>query len=127
MIIERIDPARESFGGYSLEGTALTAGGITVDLAAEEGGQQVIITFGYCEGRIHRGLMVKCCEYAAEVIIPPRRYEMVEAEGPADMFSGEDDDDGILAAYTKTVPVPLDTDTVILRLWPYREANNGAE
>ena len=133
MIIEKIEPGRESFGDYTLEGTVLAIGGIAVDLAAEEGDQQVVITFGCREGRIHRGLMGKCCTYAAEIIIPPRRYETVEAEGPAGMFAGEEDtEDGIMATRFETVAVPVDTDTVILRVWPGsfetgEEGENGAE
>jgi hypothetical protein len=132
MIIGKIDPARECFSAYSLEGTALTIGGVTIDLTAEEGNQQAVITFGYCDGRIHRGLMGKCCEYAAEVIIPPRRYQTVETEGAAGMFFGEDDEggeDGMTVTRTETVPVPLDTDSVILRLWPFaaEEGETNAE
>jgi hypothetical protein len=40
MIIERVDAARDCFNAYTLAGTELTVGGVTVDLAggAEEAG-----------------------------------------------------------------------------------------
>jgi hypothetical protein len=105
MIIEKIDPERECFSDYSLSGNSLTVGGVTIDLAAEQGDQETIITFGSSNGKVHRGLM-PCCVYAADVVIPPRRYEYEEVEGE----DGE----------TKTVaaPVPLDTESVVVRLWP---------
>jgi hypothetical protein len=106
MIVEKIDPERECFGDYSLEGTMLTVGGIAVDLAAEESDQQVIVTFGYCEGQVHRGLAGRCCEYAAEAIIPPRRYRIVEVEGGSGMFPGGDEKDGVPATHTESVPAP---------------------
>jgi hypothetical protein len=111
MIIEKIDPSRESFSDYFLDGDSLTIGGVTIDLAAEQGDQEVIITLGRCNGMVHRGLM-PCCVYVAEVVIPPRRYESEEAEGEG----GE--------VTTVTTPVPLDAESVVLRLWP---VDNGAD
>jgi hypothetical protein len=130
MIIEKIDLARECFSDYYLQGTMLRVGGITVDLSAEEGDQQTVITFGYCDGQVHRGLMGKCCEYAAEIIIPPRRYETAEVEAAAGMFAdkdGEENDNGIMAVRLESVAAPLDTNSVILRLWPFEEGKHGAE
>ena len=130
MIIGKTDPARECFGAYSLEGTMLAIGGVTADLAPEEGDRQAVITFGYCDGRIHRGLTGKRCTCAAEIIIPPRRYGTAEAGGSGGMSFGGDD--GAPAAHTETVPVPLDTETVTPRLRPGsfetgEEGQNGAE
>jgi hypothetical protein len=105
MIIEKIDPGRESFSDYSLSGDSLTIGGVTIDLAAEQGEQETIINLGRCNGEVHRGLM-PCCVYVAEVVIPPRRYEGVDVEGEG----GE--------TQTVAAPVPLDTGSVVLRLWP---------
>jgi hypothetical protein len=110
MIIEKIDSRRESFSDYSLDGNSITIGGITIDLAAEEQDQEVIITFGSCRGRIHRGLMPSCV-YIAEIIIPPRKYETLEK-------SGEDEK-------AETIPVPLDIDAVTLRLWPVVDEANS--
>ena len=118
MIVQKIDPDREAFSDYSLEDTILTVGGIVVDLDAEQGDQEVVITFSDHEGMIHRGMM-HCCKYVAEVIIPPRKYEVVEADGPpANTFSGKDNEGEEPETHTETVPVPLDLDSVVLNLWP---------
>jgi hypothetical protein len=113
MIIEKIDSRRESFSGYSIDGNNVTVGGITVDLAAEERDQEVIITFGNLNGQICRGLMPGCI-YAAEIVIPPRKYNVIEKSG--------EEEAGIEA---ETIPVPLDIDTVTLRLWPVANEANG--
>jgi hypothetical protein len=113
MIIEKVDPNRASFSDYSLEGNDLNIGGVTIDLAAEEGDQQVIISFGKCNGVIHRGLMPGCT-YTAEVIIPPQKYVEVEVE-----------DDEASTTHTDMLPVPLDTNSVILKLWPLIDETMG--
>jgi hypothetical protein len=106
MIIEKVDPARESFSDFSLDKNILTIGGIPLDLRAEESDQEVIITLGSCNGTIHRGLM-PCCTYVADVIIPPRKYATSTIEGENE---GEET--------TETIPLPLDINTVTLRFWP---------
>jgi hypothetical protein len=136
MIIEKIDPGRESFSDYSIETTILTIAGLTIDLALEEGDQQVIIQFGSCNGKVHRGLM-PCCEHVADVVIPPRRYETVEVDGPPQGMSHDGMNEGgeLPATRTDTVPVPLDVESVLLNLWPVdetrdetiQEEENGAE
>ena len=105
MIIETIDPDRECFSDYSLDGDILTIGGVTINLTSEQGDQETIITLGCCKGMVHRGLM-PCCVYVAEVIIPPRRYAYEDVAGEA----GE--------TQSVAAPVPLDTESVVLRLWP---------
>jgi hypothetical protein len=122
MIIEKIDPARTSFSDYSVEGTMLTIAGLTIDLALEEGDQQVIIRFGSCQGRVHRGLM-PCCEHIADIVIPPRKYQPVEVDGPPPgaMYNGVNEDEELPETHTETVPVPLDTESVVLSLWPVDE------
>jgi hypothetical protein len=105
MIIEKIDPLRECFSDYSLDDDSLTIGGVIIGLTADQGDQETIITLGKCNGMVHRGLM-PCCVYVAEVVIPPRRYEYFEAEG----------EDGEME--TIATPIPLDTESVVLRLWP---------
>jgi hypothetical protein len=120
MIIQKIDPGREAFSDYSLDGAILTIGGIAVDLETEQKDHELIVTFSDHNGMIHRGMM-PCCNYVAEVLIPPRRYETVEAEGPpTSTFSGngKEGDEEVPATHMETVPVPLDLDSVILKLWP---------
>jgi hypothetical protein len=119
MIIEQVDPTRASLTDYSLNGSILTIGGLSVDLAQEQGDQEVIITIGRCKGMVHRGLMGKSCEYLADVIIPPRKYETVDVEGPGSGTVGSGDEEPV--THTESVPVPLDLDSVILRLWPVVE------
>jgi hypothetical protein len=128
MIVEKVDPLRNSFSDYSLDGNILIIGGVTVDLDAEEGDQEVIISFGSCNGMVHRDLM-PCCTYVAEVIIPPRRYETVEMDGPASGIStgsgkGEQSDE-VPATHMETVPVPLDVASVTLKLWPIVDESQG--
>jgi hypothetical protein len=112
MIIEKVDPERECFSDYSLDGNSLTIGGVTIDLELEQDDQETIIILGQCNGMVHRGLMPSCV-YVAEAIIPPRRYEYKEIE----------EKDGELT--TSVTPLPLDTESVVLRLWPVvNEAEN---
>jgi hypothetical protein len=119
MQIQKIDPNRECFNDYSLDGTLLTIGEITLDLEAEEQDQEVIIPFGSCEGMIHRGLK-PCCDYVAEVVIPPRRYVVIDVDNePQTGNEGiGDEPDEEPGTHTENVPVPLDLDSVILKLWP---------
>jgi hypothetical protein len=117
MIIEKVDPVRESFSDYSLAGTVLTIGGIAVDLAAEQGDQEVVITFSEHGGMIHRGMM-PASAYIADVIIPPRKYDQVESDGEG----GEADE--VPESETENVPAALDLDSVVLRLWPVRHEHN---
>ncbi len=113
MIIEKVDPLRECFSDYSIDGNTLTIGDITLDLAAEEGEQQVIIPIGSCFGKVHRDLMPSCV-YVSEVIIPPRKYETIIEKDNRSGTGTEDEDQET----TKSIPIPLDTETVVLRLWP---------
>jgi hypothetical protein len=123
MIIEKVDPGREAFSDYSLEETILTVGGIEVDLAAEQGDQETIVTFASCNGTVHRGMM-PCCEYVADVIIPPRKYDLVEVENEN---GGNEKGNEEPATHTESVPVLLDLDSVILRLWPVTAQSENEE
>jgi len=107
MIIEKVDPNREAFSGYQLTGSILTVAGIAVDLEAEQEDQEKVIAITLCgiSGKAMRGMM-QCCKYLADIIIPPRKYELVEAE----------DEEAV--THTESVPLPLDVDSVILRTWP---------
>jgi hypothetical protein len=127
MIIEKIDPARESFSDYGIDGTILTLAGVTIDLALEEGDQQVIIQFGSCQGKVHRGLM-PCCKHVADVVIPPRKYKTVEIDSPQQGMTqnGTGKDEELPAMHTETVPVPLDVESVVLNLWPVDETPGEA-
>ncbi|MDR2021322.1 MAG: hypothetical protein LBQ14_11225 [Treponema sp.] len=123
MIIEKVDPGREAFSDYSLEEAILTIGGIEVDLSAEQGDQEAVITFAICNGEVRRGMM-PCCEYVADVIIPPRKYDPVEVENERGGNAKEDEEP---ATRTESVPVPLDLDSVTLRLWPVTARSENEE
>ena len=122
MIIEKVDQEREAFSDYFLEGSILTIADIAVDLKAEQGDQEVIITFASCGGKVHRGMM-PCCEYVADVIIPPRKYTTVEVENEAS--EDEEDEDEGPNTPTESVPVALDLDSVTLKLWPIETQNEN--
>jgi hypothetical protein len=136
MIVEKVDPSREAFSDYALDGAILTIAGIPVNLEEEQGDQEVIITFAACNRKVHRGMM-PCCQYVADVIIPPRKYETVEVEGPGSGTTGSkgNKDEGE-ETHTESVPIPLDLESVTLKLWPVVEQseseqqegeNNGTE
>jgi hypothetical protein len=127
VIIEKADPARESFSDYSVDGAILTLAGITIDLALEEGDRQVIIRFGSCQGKAHRGLM-PCCKHVADVVIPPRKYQTMEAEGPPRGITHSDTEAGeeLPATRMETEPAPLDVESVVLHLWPVDETRGWA-
>jgi hypothetical protein len=125
MIIEEIDPSRESFSDYSIDGTILTLAGVTIDLALEEGDQQVIIRFGSCQGKVHRGL-IPCCKHVADVVIPPRKYQIVEVDGPPQgMTHNGMAEEELPVTHTETVPAPLDVESVVLNLWPVDDEMQG--
>ncbi|MDR1127702.1 MAG: hypothetical protein LBL20_00175 [Treponema sp.] len=123
MIIEKVDPGREAFSDYSLEEAILTVGGVEIDLSAEQGDQEVIITFARCNGKVHRGMM-PCCEYVADVILPPRKYDLVEVENED---GGNEKGGEGSATRTESVSVPLDLDSVTLRLWPVTAQGENEE
>ena len=120
MIIERVDKKRECFSDYTLSEGVLTIGGIPIDLQAEQAEQEVIITFCRCGGMVHRGMM-SSREYAAEVIIPPRKYRTVEVTETlrGETTEGEEpEEETEPKTHTEMVAEPLDSDTVVLQLWP---------
>jgi hypothetical protein len=131
MIVERIDKKRECFSDYTLSEVVLTIGGKPIDLQAEQQEQEVIITFCRYGNEVHRGMMPNC-EYAAEVIIPPRKYRSVEVRDTprGETTEGEGmEEETEPKTHTEMVAVPLDSDTVVLQLWPigteYEKENEG--
>ena len=114
MIIQKVDPDRVCFEDYSLEGKILMVAGIAIDLEAEQRDEERVLVFSRCNGEVHRGMMGDCCEYAAEVVIPQRRYEPVEVPN-------EDGDGEEPATHMEMAPVPLDVESVVVKLWPMEE------
>jgi hypothetical protein len=119
MIVERVDKKRECFSDYALNDGVLRIGGIPIDVQAEQQEQEVIITLCRCGSAVHRGMM-PYCEYVAEVIIPPRKYQTIEVEDtPTGGGSTEgEEEETERKMHREQVAVPLDSDTVVLRLWP---------
>lgn len=105
MIVEKVDPTREVTTDIQLDGTLLSVAGVKINLEEEEADSQVLITVSRHEGVATRQ-SVAGGEYIADIIIPPRRYEPVEDIG----------EDGEIK--TESVPIPVDTNSVVLRLWP---------
>jgi hypothetical protein len=100
----------------------LKIGDIQIDLEAEQQDQEVIIPISDHNGMIHRGMM-PCCSYVAEIIIPPRKYELVEVEDEHQVESGSSgkEQEEERKPRMENVPVPLDMESVVLRLWPVED------
>ncbi|MDO5116013.1 MAG: hypothetical protein Q4D58_07965 [Synergistaceae bacterium] len=94
---------------YSLAGTTLSIGGISIDLAAEqEDAQNIIDICANEKGEIVRGMNRA---YAANILIPPAEYTQTA--------TGETDEKGN-AVYTLEKK-PLDVGRVELVLWKYEK------
>jgi len=105
MIVEKVDQAREVTTDIQLDGTLLSVAGVKINLEEEEADSQVLITVSL-HGGIAMRQPVAGGEYIADIIIPPRRYEPVDDIG----------EDGEIK--TESVPLPIDINSVVLRLWP---------
>jgi hypothetical protein len=118
MKIEKVDPNREPFSDYRLVGTVLTVAGIAVDLEAEQENQEKVIAITKCSvtKQAVRG-MKPCCEYMADIIIPPRKYETVTVDPPP-KGKGKGKDGERQEPQAEEKPLPLDLGEVILRTWP---------
>jgi hypothetical protein len=106
------------------ENKMLTVEGIEIDLEAEVKDSQntISITMGV-DGSFIQGLEGKG-GYVADVIIPPRKYlfeEVVQEEDPEE----EDENEGKKTQNFIKTPIPLDLETVIIRLWPVNNKENG--
>ncbi len=104
MIIREIE-ARPHIG-YSVGTKILTIGGVKINLPKQQGDSQTIINITRDGDTIKKEGGNR---YVATVFIPPKQYEMVDAN--------KKDENGN-AVYNK-VAVPLDFDKVTLALWKY--------
>jgi len=94
----------------------LTIEGVRIDLeaAVKDGCQNVLYITRSCCGTCVLGLDGKA-GYVADIEIPARQYRQ-ETTGEGDQQKVED------------IPLPLDLDTVVLKLWPCgAEENNEME
>jgi hypothetical protein len=70
--------------------------------------------------------MMPCGEYIVDIIIPPRKYISVEVEDAPDNTETVEERN----RHTETTAIPLDLDSVVLRVWPVavqteQEASEG--
>lgn len=98
----------QQFPVWSLEGKRLTVEGITIDLEAEmQDCQNVITITKNSDGSCGIGLAGKS-GYVADIEIPPVEYQ--------EEVTGEGDEKEV-----RIRALPLDIDTVVLKLWPVNE------
>lgn len=102
MIVTHLNSGRKA--EFTVDGTVLTIGNLSIDLAKRQTDVQQVIDIcldnGYTTMKEGVGAW-----YVATVIIPPKEYQIVENE------SGE----------TNVVPMPLDMRKVEIRLWTLPE------
>lgn len=105
------------FSEYSLnpKRKKLTVGGIVIDLedSTLDGCQNILNITRNSDGTCVLGLGGKA-GYVADIEIPPRQYRY-ETTG-----EGEEEK-------TEKIPIPLDLNTVVLKLWPYGTEEDSVE
>lgn len=102
MIITHLNSGRKA--EFTLEGTKLNIGNLSIDLQERQGDTQRVIDicFDATYATIQEGVGAW---YIATIIIPPREYQLVEND------NGE----------TSIVPTSLDVSKVEIRLWALPE------
>jgi hypothetical protein len=118
MIIQRLGKEIDSYVGFlQEENTIIFADQLIIDLESEEQDEDVIIPICSNGTDYHRTLHSDCA-YVAQIIIPPRRYN-VGYENVNNEETGEIDLKEI------RIPVAFDVENVTLRLWPILLAGNS--
>jgi len=102
MIVTHLNSGRKA--EFAVDGTVLTIGSLSIDLAERQTDVQRIIDV-CLDNRYATVQEGVGAWYVATVIVPPQEYQLVENE------SGE----------TSVVPMPLDTGKVEIRLWALPE------
>jgi len=105
MIVNEMNEGRKA--EYSLDGYILTVDGESYDLAELQQDVEVKID------------VIRNNRYIANIIIPPRRYRLVERQ--------ETDISGEPITVQVPEPEPLDINTVVLNLWAIPEINTNTE
>jgi hypothetical protein len=105
MIVNEMNEGRRA--EYSLVGHILTIEGDSYDLQALQQDVELKID------------VIKNNQYIANIIIPPKRYRLVERQGTD--ISGEP------ITVQVPEPEPLDVNAVILNLWAIPEINTNTE
>jgi len=112
MQIHLIHPG-QPVADFAISGTTVTVAGLSIDCAARQQDVAIIL-----EIRNHNGTVIEGDQgaYLAQIQIPARRY----AEPENETFGDEGDDEfiGPQDAPAAPTPEPLDTNAVIITLWP---------
>jgi len=109
MQINLIHPG-QPVADFAISGTSVTVAGHTIDCAARQQDVAIII-----EIRDHNGTAIEGDQgaYLAQIQIPAKRYAALEVE------ELDEDEDGLQQeAPAAPVPEPLDTNAVLITLWP---------
>lgn len=102
MIVTHLNSGRKA--EFSVNGTVLTIGSLSIDLQERQGDVQRVIDV--CLDTTYTTVQEGVgAWYVATIIIPPREYRLVEND------NGE----------TSIVPMPLDMSKVEIRLWALPE------
>jgi|32_taG_2_1085360.scaffolds.fasta_scaffold00307_33 hypothetical protein len=92
---------------FSISGSIVTVAGIEIDAEARQSEAQSVIDIRQSAGIAHEG---GNGYQLATIVIPPRDYELIEAEGePTEGEEGES---------TERHALPLDTRRVAVTIWP---------
>lgn len=99
--VEKLKGESCRYADFSIDGVVVSVGTATIDCGAMQDDSERIIDI--CA--VDMGELVVGAEngktYVLSCIIPPKQYEIVD-EQPA--------------------PLPLDPDTIVIKLWPYQPA-----
>jgi len=108
MQVQLIHPG-QPVADFGISGTSVTVAGHTIDCAARQQDVAIIIEIRNYNGAVIEGDQGA---YLAQIQIPARRYAEPESE------SFDDDESGTMQDATAPVPEPLDTNAVVITLWP---------
>jgi hypothetical protein len=111
MIVKKLGKETDRYADFSVEGNAITfADQLVIDLEEEEQDDEVNIPVCSNGTEYHRDLHPDCA-YVAQIIIPPRKYDI-------DYVDEENKETGKFESKEVKLPIPFDVENVVLRLWP---------
>jgi len=110
MQINLIHPG-QPVADFAISGSTVTVGGYEIDCAARQQDVAIIIEIRRLDGVVYEGDQGA---YLAQIEIPARRYTEPEQESKGES-DGESGDEQSAVAPT---PESLDTNAVVITLWP---------
>jgi hypothetical protein len=111
MIVKRLGSDTDTYADFSVEGNVITfSDQLDIDLESEEQDDEVNIPICSNGTEYHRDLHPGCA-YVAQIIIPPRKYDI-------DYVDVENQESGEFESKEVKLPIPFDVENVVLRLWP---------